>query len=87
MSDRIVSSRPIFLVTAVTVVLAAGGIGFTVGTTGQSRGKTLSLFGAPLFDMSPVSMALFGMALTTAVLIVLFALVSFASQYDSNRVT
>ncbi|WP_423745553.1 hypothetical protein V5735_06170 (plasmid) [Haladaptatus sp. SPP-AMP-3] len=87
MSDRIISSRPIFLATAVTVVLAAGGIGLTVGATGQNRGKTLSLFGLSLFDMSPVSMAVFGMVLTTVVLVLLFALVSFASRFDSNSVT
>ncbi|WP_254662841.1 hypothetical protein [Haladaptatus sp. W1] len=36
MSDRIISSRPIFLATAVTVVLAAGGIGLTVGATDRT---------------------------------------------------
>lgn len=87
MSDRIISSRPIFLATAVTIVLVSGGIGLTVGATGQNRHKTLSLFGVSLFEMSPVSMALFGMALTAAVLIVLFALVSYVSQYDTDRVT
>ncbi|MFH5797856.1 hypothetical protein [Haladaptatus sp. DYF46] len=87
MSDRVISSRPVFLATAITIVIAAGGIGLTVGATGQNRGKTLSLLGVSLFDMSPVSMALFGMALTTTVLVLLFALVSYASRFDSNNVT
>lgn len=85
MSDRIVSSRPIFLVTAAVVVLVAGGIGFVVGTTGQNRGTAMAVFGVPLFEMSPATMALFGMALTTGVLILLFGLVSYASRFDNER--
>ncbi len=87
MSDRIISSRPIFLATAVFVVIAAGGIGLTVGATGQNRHKTLSLLGVSLFKMSPASMALFGMALTATLLVVLFVLVSYVSRYDTDRVT
>lgn len=87
MSERTLSSRRIFLATAVTIVLVSGGIGLTVGATGQNRHKILRLFGVSLFEMSPTSMALFGMTLTTVVLIVLFALVSYVSQYDTDRVT
>ncbi|WP_458190876.1 DUF7520 family protein [Haladaptatus sp. NG-WS-4] len=87
MSDRIISSRPVFLVTGAFVVLAAGGIGFVVGTTGQNRGKTMAVFGVSLFEMSPVTMALFGMALTAVVLVLLFGLVSYASRFDTDRVT
>ncbi|WP_266075954.1 DUF7520 family protein [Haladaptatus caseinilyticus] len=85
MSERIVSSRPIFLATATTIVLVAGGIGFVVGTTGQNRGTTMDLFGVPLFEMSPIAMALFGMVLTTFVLILLFSLVTYASRYDTEQ--
>ncbi|WP_227355286.1 DUF7520 family protein [Haladaptatus salinisoli] len=85
MNDRIVSGRPIFLATAAVVVLVAGGIGFVVGTTGQNRGTTMDLFGVPLFEMSPAVMAVFGMAVTTGVLVLLFGLVSYASRFDSER--
>ncbi len=87
MSERVISSRPVFLVTATVVVLVAGGIGFVVGTTGQNRGTTMNLFGLSLFEMTPVTMALFGMLLTACVLALLFGLVSYASQYDTDRTT
>lgn len=84
MSERVISSRPVFLATATVVVLVAGGIGFVVGTTGQNRSTTMNLFGVPLFEMSPVTMALFGMLLTTCVLALLFSLVSYASRHDTD---
>ncbi|WP_458206172.1 DUF7520 family protein [Haladaptatus sp. NG-SE-30] len=87
MSDRVISSRPVFLATATVIVLVAGGIGFVVGTTGQNRGKTMDVLGVPLFEMSPVTMALFGMALTAVVLALLFGLVTYASRYDTERAT
>lgn len=81
MSERVVSGRPIFLAAAATVVLATGGLGFVVGTTGQERGRSMDLL-VTQFQMSPLSMALFGMVLTTVVLAALFGLVSFVSRYD-----
>ncbi|GAA0244434.1 hypothetical protein ACFFQF_03925 [Haladaptatus pallidirubidus] len=87
MSERVVSSRPIFLATATVVVLLAGAIGFVVGTTGQNRGATMDIFGVSLFQMSPVTMALFGMILTTCVLALVFGLVTYASRYDTERTT
>ena len=76
------SSRPIFAAVAVVVVAVAGLMGAVVGTTGQQRGKAMALFGVELFEFSPVSMALFGMALTAFVLALLFGLVSIAAKRD-----
>ncbi|WP_049971253.1 DUF7520 family protein [Haladaptatus cibarius] len=87
MSERIVSSRPIFLTTATVVVLLAGAIGFVVGTTGQSRGTAMAIFGVSLFEMTPFTMALFGMILTTCVLALVFGLVTYVSRYDTERTT
>ncbi len=86
MSERTISSRRIFWATAVTIVVVSAGFGLTVGATGQNRHKTLRLFGVSLFKMNPMSMALFGIGVTTTILIVLFALVRYASQFDTDRV-
>ncbi|NHN57899.1 MULTISPECIES: hypothetical protein [Halorussus] len=79
-----ISSRPIFGVLAVVIVLVAGGIGAVVGASGQQRAVPMDLFGLVSFPMTPVSMAAFGMLLTGAVMAVLFSLVSVASRYDDE---
>ncbi|WP_158057608.1 DUF7520 family protein [Halorussus halophilus] len=87
MTDEIRSSRPIFAVVAVVVIALSGLMGAVVGTTGQERGRAMELLGVELFQFSPVSMALFGMVLTTCVLALLFGLVSFASKRDGEAVS
>lgn len=83
-TDSTVSSRPIFAAVAVIVVLIAGGIGAIVGASGQERAVAMDLLGVLSFQMTPVSMAVFGMVVTAAVLALLFGLVSIASQYDDQ---
>jgi hypothetical protein len=83
MSERVISARIVLLAAAATVVLAAGGLGFVVGTTGQNRGRSMDLL-VTQFQMSPLSMAAFGMVLTAVVFAVLFGLVSVASRYDET---
>lgn len=85
MNEHEISGRTAFLVAAAAVVPAMGAIGFVVGTTGQERGKSLSLLGVSLFEMTPGTMAVFGMALTVAVLVALAGLVSYASRRDAER--
>ena len=79
-----ISSRPIFGVVAVVIVLLAGGIGAIVGASGQQRSVAMDLLGVVSFGMTPASMAAFGMLVTGGVLAVLFALVSVASRYDDE---
>jgi len=83
MSEREISSRPVFLIAATVAVALAGGLGFVVGTTGQERGFTMDLLVAQ-FDMSPLSMTLFGMVLAASVLALLFGLVSVVARYDGD---
>ncbi|WP_276300385.1 DUF7520 family protein [Halorussus lipolyticus] len=83
-TDERISSRPIFGAGAVIVVLLAGGIGAVVGASGQNRAVSMDLLGVVSFQMTPVSMAVFGMALTAGVLALLFGLVSVASRYDDQ---
>ena len=61
----------------------SGVIGAVVGTTGQERAMSMGV-GVVSFQMTPVSMAAFGMLVTTATLAVLFGLVSVASRYDDE---
>ena len=79
------SSRPIFGVVAVVIVLLAGGIGAIVGASGQQRSVAMDLFGVVSFPMTPVSMAAFGVLVTAGLLAVLFSLVSVASRYDEDE--
>ena len=83
MTEREISSRPVFLVAATTAIAVAGGLGFVVGAIRQERGRSMDLLVAQ-FEMSSVSMALFGMLLTAGVLALLFGLVSVASRYDRD---
>ena len=83
-TESTVSSRPIFAAVAVIVVLIAGGIGAVVGASGQERAVAMDLLGVVAFQMTPVSMAMFGMVVTAAVLALLFGLVSVASRYDDQ---
>jgi hypothetical protein len=81
-TDSTISSRPIFAAVSVVVVLVAGGLGAIVGASGQERAVAMDLLGVVSFQMTPVSMAAFGMAVTASVLALLFGLVSVASRYD-----
>ena len=81
-TESTVSSRPIFAAVAAIVVLIAGGIGAVVGASGQERAVAMDLLGVVSFQMTPVSMAAFGMVVTAAVLALLFGLVSVAARYD-----
>ncbi|MFC7080943.1 DUF7520 family protein [Halorussus caseinilyticus] len=81
-TNATVSGRPIFAAVAVIVVLLAGGIGAIVGASGQKRAVSMDLLGVVSFQMSPVSMAAFGMLVTAGVLALLFGLVTLASRYD-----
>ncbi|WP_137283570.1 DUF7520 family protein [Halorussus salinisoli] len=81
-TDATISSRPIFAAVAVIVVLVAGGLGAVVGASGQERAVAMDLLGVVSFQMTPVSMAAFGMVVTAGVLALLFGLVSVASRYD-----
>jgi pseudouridine-5'-phosphate glycosidase len=83
-TESTVSSRPIFAAVAVIVVLIAGGIGAVVGASGQERAVAMDLLGVVSFQMTPVSMAAFGMVVTAAVLALLFGLVSVASRYEDQ---
>ena len=83
-SDATVSGQPIFAVVAVLVVLVSGGMGAVVGASGQERAVAMDLLGLVSFQMTPVSMAVFGMVVTAAVLALLFGLVSVASRYDDQ---
>jgi len=83
-TESTVSSRPIFAAVAAIVVLIAGGIGAVVGASGQERAVAMDLLGVVAFQMTPVSMAAFGMVVTAAVLALLFGLVSVASRYDDQ---
>jgi len=79
---REVSARPFLAGAAVVVVGLAGLLGAVVGTTGRQEGMAMDLLGVASFQMTPVSMAAFGMAATAAVLALLFTLVSVAAEYD-----
>jgi hypothetical protein len=81
-ADATISGRSIFAAVAAVIVLAAGGMGAIIGASGQERAVSMDLLGVVSFPMSPVSMALFGMVVTAAVLAAIFGLVSVASQYD-----
>jgi pseudouridine-5'-phosphate glycosidase len=83
-TESTVSGRPIFAAVAVIIVLIAGGIGAIVGASGQERAVAMDLLGLVSFQMTPVSMAVFGMVVTAAVLALLFGLVSVASRYDDQ---
>lgn len=83
-SDATVSGRPIFAVVATIVVLVAGGIGAVVGASGQERDVAMDLLGVVSFQMTPTSMAAFGMVVTAGVLALLFGLVSVAAGYDDT---
>ncbi|WP_135825440.1 DUF7520 family protein [Halorussus ruber] len=83
-TDETISSRPIFAAVAVIVVLVAGGIGAIVGASGQNRAVSMDLLGVVSFQMTPVSMAAFGMVVTASVLALLFGLVSVAARYDDQ---
>jgi len=79
---REVSARPFLAGAAVVVVALAGLLGAVVGTTGRQEGTAMDLVGVVSFQMTPISMAAFGMAATAAVLALLFGLVSVAAEYD-----
>ncbi|WP_128477692.1 DUF7520 family protein [Halorussus pelagicus] len=81
-TDSTISSRPIFAAVSVIVVLLAGGIGAVVGASGQERSVAMDLLGVVSFQMTPVSMAAFGMTVTASVLALLFGLVTVAARYD-----
>lgn len=75
------SGRSLLGLAGAVVVLMSALIGVFVGTTGQERGMSMEL-GVVSFQMTPVSMAVFGVLVTTATLAVLFGLVNVASRYD-----
>jgi len=81
---REVSARPFLAGAAVVVVALAGLLGAVVGTTGRQEGMAMDLLGVVTFQMTPASMAAFGMAATAAVLALLFGLVSVAADYDET---
>ncbi|UPV73129.1 hypothetical protein M0R89_11280 [Halorussus limi] len=83
-TDSTISSRPIFAAVSVVIVLVAGGIGAVVGASGQERAVAMDLLGVVSFQMTPVSMAAFGVVVTASVLALLFGLVSVASRYDDE---
>lgn len=78
------SGRPLFAAAGAVVVVMAAVIGAVVGATGEARGATMEFFGVSLFGMTPVSMAVFGVLVTSAVLALVFGLVSLASRYDTE---
>jgi hypothetical protein len=82
---REVSARPFLAGAAVVVVALAGLLGTVVGTTGRQEGMAMDLLGVVSFQMTPVSMAAFGMTATAAVLALLFGLVSVAAAYDEGE--
>ena len=83
-SEATIPGRPIFVATAVVVVLIAGGMGLLVGASGQKRGMTMDLLGVVAIPMTPISVATVGVVVTVTVLVALFGLVSVASRYDET---
>jgi hypothetical protein len=83
-TDSTISSQPIFAAVSIIIILIAGGIGSIVGASGQERAVAMDLLGVLSFEMTPISMAVFGMAVTASVLALLFGLVSVASRYDEQ---
>lgn len=84
MTDATISGRPLFAIAGTVVVLIAGGFGALVGATGQERDASADLLGVVSFEMTPLSMAAFGVVATSLILLVLFGLVRVASQYDTT---
>ncbi|WP_132057516.1 DUF7520 family protein [Halorussus amylolyticus] len=80
-----VSGRPFLAGAAVVVVALAGLLGAVVGASGQEREVPMEIAGVVLFEMTPVSMAAFGMAATAGVLALLFGLVTVAARRDAER--
>lgn len=73
------------LLVGAAVVAVAGVVGFIVGANGVGR-PGIEVFGVATLPATPVAVAVYAMALATAVLAALFAAVELASRIeDADR--
>ena len=76
--------RRILLTVGATVILLSGGIGWLVGSNGAI--ETAAVLGTGLtIPVTPGSVALYGLAVSAAILGVLFGLVELASRLEDDR--
>jgi hypothetical protein len=80
--------RTILLAVGGSVVVISGVLGFFIGTNGaEAVPRTTVLGGALSFPTTPLAMALYGVAVSTVLLVTIFGLVSLASRFDDADVT
>ncbi|SEO83899.1 hypothetical protein SAMN04487948_105412 [Halogranum amylolyticum] len=78
------TGRQVLLVVGGVVVGLAGLIGFFIGSNSAASSPTFEVFETVALPTTPVSVALYGMLLTSIVLGGLFVAVEAASRYDDR---
>ena len=77
--------RKIMLVVGATVVLLSGGIGWLVGSNGAVELSEAAVLGTGVaIPVTPAAVALYGIAVSTLLLGLLFGLVEFASRLEGD---
>lgn len=74
------SGQRVLSVISASVVLLTGGLGFLIGSVLRPRAGVIGVW-IFTFRPTPISMAVYGMALTMMVFIVLFLLVKFIPEF------
>ncbi|MGM0590600.1 MAG: DUF7520 family protein [Halobacteriota archaeon] len=72
----------ILLLVAATVVATSGVIGFIIGSNSGASTTTIRVFDLLTLPSSPASLALYGVAVSTAAMAVLFGAVALASRFE-----
>ncbi|QIB74553.1 hypothetical protein GL213_08190 [Halogeometricum borinquense] len=77
--------RSILIAVGASVVATSGIIGFFIGNNGSEVVSEIPLFGGLIvLPTTPVSMTLYGIVLSTIVLVCLFGLVELASRMEDD---
>ncbi|NHN40147.1 cox cluster protein [Halorubellus sp. JP-L1] len=85
--STVLSGKRVVVVVYVGVVALAGVLGYVLGIIlPAQKGVEMAAFGPIAFEITPVSFALYGMAMLAVSLGVLLALVQFVARYDDAAV-
>ena len=77
--------RRIMLALGATIVAISGGVGLLVGGNGAESASEAAVLGTSVtIPLTPGAVALYGIAVSTLVLAVLFGLVEFASRAEAD---
>lgn len=74
------SGQRVLGLVSVLIIIAIGGVGFLVGVFSQSKDSIIGIW-VFAFQPTPVSMAVYGMVVTTLVLLVSFSLIKIILLY------